>query len=109
MGKPVEPSEPDEAEDFEPGEGGSLSEVEIREPDEEEYEEDPTETGWLEIGLIDFADEPVSGARFKVRLESGQVVSGALDPEGFARIENIPEGTHTVIFPKYDAEAIEEA
>ncbi|MEN8151890.1 MAG: hypothetical protein ABFS86_18895 [Planctomycetota bacterium] len=109
MGKPVEPSEPEEAEDFEPGEAGEISSVENREAQEEEYEEDETETGWLEIRLVDMADEPVPGERFKLRLENGMVFNGTLDPEGVARIEYIPEGTHTLIFPRYDQEAIEEA
>lgn len=109
MGKPVEPSEPDEAEEIEDREPGESTSIDSREPEEEEYEEDPRETAWLEISLVDLAGEPVPGERFRVRLESGQVVNGTLDPDGFARIENIPEGTHLVSFPKYDAEAWEAA
>lgn len=109
MGQPVEPAEPEQAEQADDWDPGELSEITPREPEEEEYEEDPKETAWIEISLVDFSGEPVSGERFKIRLENGMVIKGTLDPKGFARIENIPEGTHKVLFPRYDREALEKA
>jgi len=71
---------------------------------------DPVErcrTAWIEIVLVDETDEPVPGERFQITLPDGTRVSGALDSEGFARLDGIDSGVCEVSFPNLDRDAWE--
>jgi type VI secretion system secreted protein VgrG len=45
---------------------------------------------WIEISHRDTEGSPMVGQAYKVFFEGGQVVSGKLDGQGFARHENVP-------------------
>jgi|JRYH01.1.fsa_nt_gb hypothetical protein len=79
--------------------------IEPFKPSEEKT--DPEETSWIEIELVDEADNPVGGERYEVTLPDGRVASGTLDGEGWARVEGFKPGSCKVCFPKLDKEAWE--
>ncbi len=62
------------------------------------------ETTTTEIELLDDGDppKPLAGARYRIELESGEVVEGTLDDQGKARIDGVPEGSGTITFPDID-------
>ena len=60
---------------------------------------------WIEIALIDEKGSPVVGQHYKIRLPSGQELTGALDSRGSARVEGIDPGTCKVSFPDLDRRA----
>ena len=66
-------------------------------------------TSWIEIELIDEADEPVPGERYEIELPDGSIAKGTLDQNGFARVDGIDPGTCKVTFPELDKEAWEKA
>ena len=73
-------------------------------------EEAKVKNSWIEIELIDEADQPVPGEQYKVTLPDGTTVAeGTLDHKGFARIDGIEPGTCKVTFPRLDKEAWEKA
>lgn len=45
---------------------------------------------WIEVTHTDIEGEAFSGQGYKIHFEGGQVVSGKLDGNGFARHENVP-------------------
>lgn len=57
---------------------------------------------FIEIKLVDESGAAVVGERYEVTLPSGRVRHGALDQDGFARIDRIDEGTCDVTFPNLD-------
>ena len=82
MGKPVEPSEPEEAEILEPDEAGEITSIDTREPVEEEYEEDPMETGWLETTSTDQNCQPsCSSLTFSMKMHPPGSTEPAIDAE----------------------------
>ena len=107
MPKPVDPVEPEEPQKVDPFESGDDSDVSPEGEKEEEHEGDESDTSWIEISLVDEANEPVAGARFKIKLSNGRFLRGSLDENGFARVEKIPPGTCQVTFPSLDEEAWE--
>lgn len=72
-------------------------------------EEEAEKTAWIEIELVDEADQPVPGERYEITLPDGTVASGTLDDRGFARVDGITPGTCQVTFPALDADAWEKA
>lgn len=54
---------------------------------------------FAEITLLDEADEPMSGARYRVMVGDFEVASGELDDDGFARVEGLPRTECSVVFP----------
>ncbi len=60
---------------------------------------------WIAIQLIGEDDEPIPNERYAVMLAGGTIVSGTLDAEGMARVENIPSGVCGVSFPDLDKDA----
>jgi type VI secretion system secreted protein VgrG len=64
-------------------------------------------TDWLEIELLDEADQPVAGQAYRVTVADGRVIEGTLDPSGFARLEGLDPGECTVTFPDLDQECWE--
>ncbi|MGH9902358.1 MAG: hypothetical protein ACRD68_11185 [Pyrinomonadaceae bacterium] len=67
-----------------------------------------TKTTFVEIELIDMADQPVAGARYRIQLPDGNFQEGHLDKEGRARADDIEKpGTCWISFPDLDKEAWE--
>jgi hypothetical protein len=55
---------------------------------------------WLEIELIGEDDEPIAGETYRITLSDGTLVKeGALDIQGYARIEGIAADMCFVSFP----------
>lgn len=82
------------------------NEVKAYKPPETE-EEKATKTSWIEIEMIDMADQPVAGEQYEIELPDGSVASGTLDPKGFARVDGIEPGTCKIRFPRLDKRAWE--
>ncbi len=73
-------------------------------------EEKKKKTSWIEIEVIDEADQPVTGLRYKITMPDGKTVKeGTLDEKGQARVAGIDPGTCKVTFPTLDQEAWEKA
>jgi hypothetical protein len=61
---------------------------------------------WIEIELVGEDGKPIAGEMYVVALPDGTAVTGYLDSEGWARIENIESSADCqVSFPGLDAEA----
>lgn len=73
------------------------------------HEDEDEKKSWIEIELIDEADQPVVGQRYEITLPDGRVAKGTLDAQGFARIDGIDPGTCQVSFPDLDKDAWEKA
>lgn len=58
---------------------------------------------WIEIQLVDSADKPVPGEKYRVKLTDGRESEGTLDSDGRARFNQIDPGTCQVCFPEIDA------
>jgi type VI secretion system secreted protein VgrG len=67
----------------------------------------PVETTWIEIELINEADEPVPGERYELLLPDGKTRTGSLDANGKAHVDGLEPGTCQICFPRLDAEAWE--
>ena len=78
-------------------------------PDQEEpAATEASEKTWIEIQLLDEADQPVARERFLIRRPDGIVVSqGYTDEQGLARADNLDPGTYQVSFTNLDEEAWE--
>ncbi len=116
---PAAPTAPEEADKADPGEMaevksqqkqtqtgkyGAVAAPPYRPPQTEE--EKATKTSWIEIVLVDEADKPVAGERYKITLPDGTTVrEGSLDDKGFARVDGIEPGTCKVTFPELDKDA----
>lgn len=124
-GSPVDPAEPTEAEQADTADPGEVSEVKARQraTKKGKYGQQPTTPykkadqeakaedkplHWIEIELIDEADQPVSGERYKITLPDGSVDEGSLDEKGKAKIESIADaGDCKISFPNLDQDAWE--
>lgn len=112
-GNPVDPAAPAPSEEAasareregESGEGGSQNAEPHRPPTTEEQEQE--KSSWIEIEMVDEADEPVAGMVYRITLPDDTVADGTLDENGFARVEGIVPGTCRVSFPDLDQEAWE--
>jgi len=118
-GNAVSPSPPDdplEADIADPGKAVTLKEQQIarREQfnfvpftprDRQRAEDSGEELSWIEIELVDEADQPVPGERYEVTTPDGRVVRGTLDQNGFAHIGGIQPGECKITFPRLDKEA----
>lgn len=118
-GKPVDPAAPApseeaasssqrESQDGEAGgAGGAASRnAEPHKPPTTE-EEEQEKSAWIEIEMVDEADEPVPGVVYRITLPDGTVADGTLDENGSAKVEGIVPGTCQVSFPDLDQEAWE--
>lgn len=117
---PAEPEPPHEADSADPGEVAAIK-AEQRQTESGKYgekkapsnkppdpeDEEEVETTWIEIELHDVNGEPVSGAHYEIETPDGNVISGTLDHDGFARREWIKPGTCKISFVKYDEDAWE--
>lgn len=72
-------------------------------------EQDPTKTSWIEIQLVDEANQPVPGERVRLLLPDGSEYSTTLDENGLARVEGIDPGNCQITFPNLDREACQRA
>jgi hypothetical protein len=68
-----------------------------------------TELEWIEVQLIDEADEPIAGVAYRIELSDHSVRTGTTNGAGVLRYENIPGGTCKLTFPGLDEEAWEAA
>jgi uncharacterized Zn-binding protein involved in type VI secretion len=65
-------------------------------------------THWVEVELVDEANQPVVGERYIIRLPGGREAAGSLDARGQVRIAGIKDpGTCGIKFPNLDAAAWE--
>jgi hypothetical protein len=61
---------------------------------------------WIEIQLVGEDDSPVGNMKYRVRLPDGEIVTGTLNDNGFARLDRLEQsGTCEVCFPDLDKEA----
>ena len=63
---------------------------------------------WIDIELVDEADQPVKGERYRIELQDGTVRKGTLDSKGKAHIEGISPGECKITFPNLDKDAWEQ-
>ena len=118
-GSPVSPTEPKDAlvaATANPGEVDQLKAEKSQEsaatkPHKEPKtkEEKKKKKSWIEIELVDEADQPVAGERYKVTLPDGSVAEGTLDEKGLAKIKEIEPGSCKITFPDLDKDAWEPA
>lgn len=117
---PAAPTAPEEADDADPGEVAQVKSQQMQRqqgkygkseaPKPFRPAHDPVETHWIEIELVGEDDEPIPGEAYEITMPDGSVVSGTLDQNGLARIENIPvAGNCQITFPKLDKDAWEQA
>lgn len=71
------------------------------------HSQQPVPDHWIEIELIGEDGKPVPWQRFRAVLPSGETVEGALDDNGYARIDRQAQaGDCLVTFPDLDTEAV---
>jgi type VI secretion system secreted protein VgrG len=79
-------------------------------PTHQEPAEDEEEKSWLEVELIDEADQPVPGEKVMVTLPDGKVYTGRTGPDGVVKVTGVEKGaTCQITFPDLDQEAWEKA
>jgi type VI secretion system secreted protein VgrG len=118
---PSGPEDPLEADIADPGKAVSLKEQQAARREqfnfvpfippnaEQAADEEEEERTWIEIELVDEADQPVPGERYEITTPDGRVVRGTLDQNGFARVDGIQPGECRITFPRLDQEAWERA
>ncbi|HEX5046091.1 MAG TPA: hypothetical protein VFX89_03140 [Gammaproteobacteria bacterium] len=122
-GKAVAPAKPNKAEDADVADPGKVEEAKTAQQQQktgkygeaqpkphkppDENDETTTKKSWIEIELVDEANEPVPGEVYEITLPDGSVAKGTLDGKGFARVEGIEPGTCQVTFPDLDKDAWE--
>lgn len=67
----------------------------------------PLTKTWVEFQLVDMEGNPVPRKRYKIKDPGGALKEGSLDANGSVRLDGIPQGTCTISFPEFDAEAWE--
>lgn len=67
------------------------------------------EMSWVEIKLLDEADQPVPGEAYRVTAPNGASVEGVLDENGWAHVEVPGRGDCQITFPHLDKDAWERA
>jgi type VI secretion system secreted protein VgrG len=79
-------------------------------PTHKDPKEDEEEKSWLEVELVDEADEPVAGEKVLVTLPDGKVYSGRTNKDGVLKVTGVDKGaTCQITFPDLDKEAWEKA
>ena len=123
--KAVAPAKPDVADDADDADPGEVAEAKAEQIEKksgkygetpkkahkkaETDDEDDEKTAWIEIELIDEADEPVPSEKYEITLPDGSVAKGTLDGDGFARVDGIEPGSCEISFPDLDKDAWEQA
>ena len=64
-------------------------------------------TVWIEIELVDEANQAIPDQAYELRLPDGEIRNGRLDAKGCARVNGIESGTCEICFPKLDGAAWE--
>jgi len=59
-------------------------------------------TVWTEIELVNDGGLPVPGEAFVVTTPDGRSIEGALDANGYARLDDLEPGSCRVHFPRLD-------
>ena len=125
-GKIITPAKPAKAEDADVADPGKVSEAKAQQaqthtgkygapqlkphkPSSESQEQQQQKKSWIEIELVDEANEPVAGEAYEITLPDGTTTKGTLDGKGLARIDGIDPGTCKVTFPNLDKEAWKKA
>jgi len=79
-------------------------------PTHKDPAEDEEEKSWLEVELLDEADQPVAGEKVMVTLPDGKVYTGRTGPDGVLKVTGVEKGANCQItFPDLDKEAWEKA
>lgn len=55
---------------------------------------------YIEISLFNVDGTPASGAEYRLILADGTEMNGNLDAGGYARVDDVPPGRYTVVFPE---------
>ncbi len=98
---PARPEPPTPCEDTKPGETTATEQS----APVEELVADATESGWIEIAVIDDADRPVAGERFELTFADGRRIRGSTNAEGVAKLEKIPSGSYEFTLLRRDCDA----
>jgi hypothetical protein len=67
------------------------------------------EKTWIEIQLVDEADQPVAGEPYEVELPDGKIATGTTGANGMARVRGVKPGSCKIRFPRLDKDAWEKA
>jgi hypothetical protein len=73
--------------------------------EEKAQAQQPEETHWIEIELLDDEGAPVPDEMYLVELPDGSKLTGRTDGSGKARVEGVDPGTAKVSFPDLDKSA----
>ncbi|NTV37814.1 MAG: hypothetical protein HGA82_01245, partial [Anaerolineales bacterium] len=66
----------------------------------------PPPVHWIEIELVDEANQPVPGEKYEITMPDQTVKEGTLDEKGWARVDGIKDpGQCKITFPNLDKEA----
>jgi type VI secretion system secreted protein VgrG len=99
-GSAASPAAPEAADDVQPGQDKNYS----GEPAQlAAIEERPYEGHWISFDLKDEDGKPVAGEYYEVTKPSGDVISGTLDVNGFARLWIDQPGQCQVCYPRRDS------
>lgn len=91
------------------GGGAKIPEAEPAKPvpGQEFKSEEPKETTWIEIELVNEADQPVPSERYEIKKGDEVIKKGTLDANGHARVTGLEPGSCEICFPDLDKEAWE--
>ncbi len=67
----------------------------------------PKETTWIEIELVNEADQPVRGERYEIKQGEKLMKKGTLDANGRGRVADLDADSYQICFPDLDREAWE--
>ena len=107
---PDAPAEPEDAVVADPGKQSKIEAVKKEEKKQTQSDSsEDEESHYIAIELKDEDGNAIAGEYYRVKLPNGDIVSGYLDEEGKAKIENIPEGGECkVSFPGVHGDEWEE-
>ena len=114
---PTDPQQAQEADKADPGEVEKIK-AEQRQTETGKYGSAKTKPAkpdkdkkksWIEIEMVDEADNPVIGMAYRVTLSDNTVAEGTLNEKGVGRIEGIDPGNCKITFPRLDQDAWKKA
>ncbi|MCX6577408.1 MAG: hypothetical protein NTV82_13580 [Candidatus Aminicenantes bacterium] len=59
---------------------------------------------WIEIELFHESREPISGAKYVIKLADGSEIQGTLDDKGYAKVDGVIPGSYVLNFPEFEEE-----
>ncbi|MCG8337714.1 MAG: DUF4150 domain-containing protein [Proteobacteria bacterium] len=62
------------------------------------------ETGTLEFEIIDEDGKPIPEVNYIIKMQDGSEISGEVDDQGKAKVEDVPLKSYKIIFPELDEE-----